>query len=103
MPLSPGPPKAQALTLAKCRGAIVSGMPWVRKFDTPIALNDGRTLATLADAHRLVLSLPERRLRTDRWQYTRDLLLKAAGRDGAFALAQVCAQLPRALKAEGLI
>jgi hypothetical protein len=27
-----------------------------------------------------------------RWQYTRDLLLKAAGRDGAFALAQVCAQ-----------
>jgi hypothetical protein len=78
-------------------------MPWVRKFDTPIVLKDGRMLATLADAHRLLHSLPEPRLRTDVWQYTRDLLSKAASRDGAFALAQVCAQLPRALKAEGLI
>jgi hypothetical protein len=78
-------------------------MSWLSKFDTPIMLNDGRKLATLADAHRLMHSLPESRIRTDRWQYTRDLLLKAASRDGAFALAQVCAQLPRALKTEGLI
>jgi hypothetical protein len=28
-------------------------MSWVRKFDVPIALKDGRKLATLADAHRL--------------------------------------------------
>jgi hypothetical protein len=78
-------------------------MPWYRKLDEPIALEDGRTLATLADAHRLMDSLPEPRLRTDQWQSTRDLLMKAACRDGPFALAQVRAQLPRALKAEGLI
>jgi hypothetical protein len=78
-------------------------MPWVRKFDRPIPLKDGRILATLADAHSLMASLPVIRLRTDHWQNTRDLLLKAASRDGAFALAQVFAQLPRTLKAEGLI
>jgi hypothetical protein len=78
-------------------------MPWVRKFDQPIALKDGRKLATLADARRLMLSLPELRQRTHHWQHTADLLLKAASRDGRFALAQVRAQLPRALEAEGLI
>jgi hypothetical protein len=78
-------------------------MPWVRKLDRPIPLKDGRMLATLADAHSLMASLPVIRLRTDHWQNTRDLLLKAAGRDGAFALEQDCAQPPRALKAEGLI
>jgi hypothetical protein len=35
-------------------------MPWVRKFDEPIALKDGRTIATLADARRLMVSLPEK-------------------------------------------
>jgi hypothetical protein len=78
-------------------------MSWFRKLDEPIALKDGRTLATLADANRLMDSLPEPRLRTDHWQSTHDLLVKAACRDGRFALAQVRAQLPRALKADGLI
>jgi hypothetical protein len=63
-------------------------MAWVRKFDEPIALKDGRKLATLADAHRLIQSLPASRLRTDRWQNTRDLLRKAATLDGAFVLAR---------------
>jgi hypothetical protein len=78
-------------------------MPWVRKFDTPIPLKDGSILETLADAHRLIRSLPAPRLRTQIWQDTRELLLKAASRDGSFALAQVFAQLPRALEGEGLI
>jgi hypothetical protein len=78
-------------------------MSWVRKFAEPIALKDGHKLATLADAHRLIQSLPEPRLRTDHWQHMRDLLRKAATLEGAFALAQVYAQLPRALKSEGLI
>jgi hypothetical protein len=62
-------------------------MPWVRKFDRPIQLKDGRKLATLADVHSLMASLPVIRLGTDHWQNTRDLLLKAASRDGSFALA----------------
>jgi hypothetical protein len=78
-------------------------MSWFRKLDEPIALKDGRTLATLSDAHRLIDSLPVPRLLTEHWQSTHGLLIKAACRDGHFALAQVRAQLPRALKAEGLI
>jgi hypothetical protein len=50
-----------------------------------------------------MVSLPAIHLRAHHWQYAGDLLLKAASRDGGFALAQARAQLPRALKAEGLI
>jgi hypothetical protein len=78
-------------------------MPWVRKFAEPIALKDGRTLATLADAHALMMALPDRRQRDPHWQYAGELLQKAASRDGGFALAQAHAQLPRALKSEGLL
>jgi hypothetical protein len=58
---------------------------------------------SLDDARRLMLSLPESKLRTVHWEYAGDLLQKAACRDGRFALAQAIAQLPRALEAEGLI
>jgi hypothetical protein len=73
------------------------------KLCPPIALRDGRILLTLAEAHRLMHSLPEPRLRTEHWQVTADLIHKAASRCSQFTMAQVQAQLPRALKAEGLI
>jgi hypothetical protein len=78
-------------------------MSWIRKFEPPIALKDGRVLVTLAEAHRLMLSLPEPHLRNHHWQDAAALMQKAASRGGLIALAQVRAQLPRALKAEGLI
>jgi hypothetical protein len=93
----------EAVNLDERLNAYAWPMPWVRKFDEPIALKDGRTLATLADARRLMVSLPVIHLRAHHWPYAGDLLLKAASRDGGFALAQARAQLPRALKAEGLI
>ena len=94
---------AARVNLDERLGGYASPMPWVRKFDEPIALKDGRKIATLADARRLMLSLPELHLRTHQWEHVGGLMLKAACRDGGFALAQARAQLPRALKAEGLI
>ncbi len=78
-------------------------MSWIRKLDDPITLKDGRTLVTLADAHRLILALPEARLRSVHWQYTSDLLKKFASRGSPSAFAQALAQLPRALRSEGLL
>ena len=78
-------------------------MSWFRKLDDPITLKDGRMLVTLADAHRLMLALPEARRRSVHWQYTSDLLNKFASRGSPSAFAQALAQLPRALRAEGLL
>src|SRR5450432_2325718 len=78
-------------------------MSWIRKLDEPIELKDGRMLVTLADAHRLMLALPEARLRSYHWQYTSDLLKKFASRGSPSAFAQALAQLPRALRSEGLL
>jgi hypothetical protein len=78
-------------------------MSWTRRFSTPIALRDGRTLVTLGDAHRLMLGLPENRRRSHHWQQAGELLTKAASRGSQFTFAQALAQLPRALKADGLI
>jgi hypothetical protein len=78
-------------------------MSWIRKLEPPITLRDGRVLVTLAEAHRLMLSLPEPHLRSGHWQNAAALMQKAATRESPFALAQMRAQLPRALKAEGLI
>jgi hypothetical protein len=33
-------------------------LPWTSKFKTPLALKDGRTLETLADARGVILSVP---------------------------------------------
>jgi hypothetical protein len=76
-------------------------MPWSRKLPTPVALKDGRTLATLADARAIVQALPERRQRNEHWLYAGELLLEAATRQGPMKIT--VAQLERALKAEGLI
>ena len=78
-------------------------MPWVRKFRQPIALKDGRTIATLADARRVVLSLPRSEQSSPGWQDADNLLARAASRDGSFVLEQVQAQFPKVLRASGLI
>ena len=77
-------------------------MSWTRKFDAPIALKDGRKLASLDDARRLMLSLPESR--------TASLPLAVRGRalekwphvmtDGS-PLARALAQLPQGARGRG--
>lgn len=73
------------------------------KTPKPVMLNDGRAVATLADARELMLALPERHQRNAYWQYAGELLLKAADRGEKYAVMDAWAQLTRALKAEGLI
>ena len=53
-------------------------MTWRAALPSPIALNDGRTIATLSDARDLMLGLPELHTRNPHWQYAAELLLKAA-------------------------
>jgi hypothetical protein len=54
-----------------------SGM-WKAGLLRPIKLEDGRTLRTLADAHDVILQLPEKELRRPKWQALVSLLLSAA-------------------------
>jgi hypothetical protein len=76
---------------------------WSYKFKKPIALKDGREIATLAEARDLVLSLPSARQITPFWQYAVRLMLEVAYYDGKPSLVGARMQLTRALRAEGLI
>ena len=76
-------------------------MPWTRKLLPPVALKDGRVIATLSDAARLMLTLPELHARNPHWHNAGELLIKAAG--DKKSLEDADAQLRIALKAEGLI
>jgi hypothetical protein len=53
-----------------------SGM-WRTRLLRPIRLEDGRTIRTLADAHDVILQLPEKELRRPQWQALVGLLLSA--------------------------
>jgi hypothetical protein len=77
-------------------------MSWTRKLTPPIALTRGETLTTLTDARTLILSLPESSRREHYWIYAMALLADASQHNES-KLADVRAQLSRALKAEGLI
>jgi hypothetical protein len=76
-------------------------MPWDARFWRPIALKDGRTIATLAEARDLVLALADLHQRPPHWGDAAQLLLRAASSDSAMDDALV--QMMRALKAEGLL
>jgi hypothetical protein len=57
--------------------ATLPGM-WNTCLLRPIRLEDGRTIRTLADAHDVILDLPEKELRRPKWQALVGLLLSAA-------------------------
>jgi hypothetical protein len=76
-------------------------MPWTLKLPSPIALKDGRVLATLDDARTLTRTLPAARQRDEEWHYAMALIEEAATSGGPIRITVV--QLARALKAEGLI
>jgi hypothetical protein len=89
------------MSLCGSANLLSTRMPWTRKFAEPLALKDGRTLVTLADARALIQALPQRDQRNERWLYAGGLLLEAATTSGP--IRNTVVQLTRALQAEGLI
>ena len=78
-------------------------MTWHRRFPKPLYLNDGRTVATLAQARDVVLGLPELHQSNPHWQDAAEILLKAAYRGRQDPIFDARKQLSRALEADGLI
>lgn len=75
---------------------------WDRTFK-PIVLTDGRKIESLQDARRFMLQLPQPHQTRPPWQYTAELLLRAADRNEKYATMDARAQLTRALTVEGLL
>jgi hypothetical protein len=76
-------------------------MPWTDQFWRPIKLKDGRSVATLAQARVLILSLPAAQQESPQWVEASDLLARASEFPSARDLA--LAAMLEALRAEGLI
>jgi hypothetical protein len=76
-------------------------MPWDRRFGVPIALLDGRTIATLSDAREIMLSLSPSQRRLGVRRFTSLMLTDAAIDDARLEQAELL--LTRSLKAEGLL
>jgi hypothetical protein len=78
-------------------------MPWSRRFQKPLYLNDGRTIATLAEARDIMLALSRLEQTNPYWARAAELLLQAAYRSRKDPILDAGAQLSLALKADGLI
>ena len=78
-------------------------MTWYRKFPKTFYLNDGRSIATLAHARDLMLSLPQTQQATIHWLEAGEVLVEAAYRNKMAALSDVALGFSTALEAEGLI
>jgi hypothetical protein len=78
-------------------------MPWTSKLKATMALKDGRTLETLADARALILSLSENAQRRPYWEYAGQLLMDAAQSGKREAIEEAYWQLMRALKADRML
>ncbi len=53
-------------------------MSWDKRLDRPVVLPDGKTLRTLEDARRHILTLPKSEHETTAWQVAIEALLIAA-------------------------
>jgi hypothetical protein len=73
-------------------------MPWNSRLRHPIHLADSRVLRTLADARDMVLSLPDRDQRQDRWQQLAALLISAAEADNPSLTAIATHRIEEALR-----
>jgi hypothetical protein len=80
---------------------VAQDMIWNATFRRPIALEGGRTVATLGEARRMMLSLPPIHRRSPIWRFAAELLNYAAADRASVPDAE--AQFTRALKSEGLI
>jgi hypothetical protein len=77
-------------------------MKWDQKFK-PLALKDGRTIATLEEGRSLISALPDPHPASFHWRYASELLVKAAERGERYAVMDARAQFARALRTEGLL
>jgi hypothetical protein len=73
-------------------------MPWNSRLRHPIPLSDSRVLRTLADARDMILSLPERDQREDKWQILAKLMMSAAQADNTSLTAIVTDRIEEALR-----
>jgi hypothetical protein len=76
-------------------------MPWTRNLPMPIVLNDGRTLATLADARSVMQSLPTPHQWREHWLRAGGFMREVAIGNGPIDV--VPSRLTQALRLEGLI
>ena len=94
--------------LLRCNGAssvenLKILMPWSRRFPKPLYLNDGRTIATLAEARDVMVALSRLDQTNPHWSRAAELLMEAAYRSRKDPIIDVGPQLSLALKADGLI
>jgi hypothetical protein len=73
-------------------------MPWNSRLRHPIHLADSRVLRTLGDARDMVLSLPERDQRQDKWQMLAKLLMGAARANNPLLTAITTHRIEEALR-----
>jgi len=78
-------------------------MTWDRRLPRTLYLNDGRSISTLAHARDLMLGLPAPRRAHEYWAAAGELILHAAYRSRRDQIADVHAEILRALQLEGLI
>jgi hypothetical protein len=76
-------------------------MLWDRRFSAPIALLDGRTIATLSDAREMMFSLSPSQRRLAVWRFASLTLTDAAIDDAQLEQAELL--FTRALKVERMI
>jgi hypothetical protein len=98
-PLSAVRVAVTALALGDCQKL----MPWTRRFQKPLYLNDGRTIATLAEARDIMLALSRLDQTNPHWERAAELLMEAAYRSRKDPILDAGAQLSLALEADGLI
>jgi hypothetical protein len=67
-----------------------------------MVLKDGRELKTLADARRLILSLPKQQQDATSWQFVSELLTAASRGDRRY-MKEFVDQLKRVLAADALL
>jgi hypothetical protein len=67
-----------------------------------MVLKDGRELKTLADARRLILSLPKQQQDATSWQFVSELLAAASQGDRRY-MKEFVDQLKRVLAADALL
>jgi hypothetical protein len=69
----------------------------------PFSLADGRPVATIDDARKIIPSLPVEDQDSPSWQYVCELITKAADNGDPQAVLEASVELRRALNAQGLL
>jgi hypothetical protein len=67
----------------------VANKAWQRKFEDPIPLPDGRTLATLRDAATFITALPKKEAAMPEWQAAIEALMLVVDLGGPTMFARI--------------